>query len=198
MKSKTIIYIVFIASNFFIAIADLNCENNRDCRFPEYICKNKSCVECESDYHCSNSYPTNKCNVLSNKCVECNYDYECYSDRNCGSICLKGKCTRGNNCPLIDMRCKPSSQTCVECISPNDCQHGFYCNKTSNICQECQQHTECRTNLNCEIELNAICDTIKGVCSNCSDDLISGATQILTGYLVSLCIITFITDFFKI
>jgi hypothetical protein len=84
------------------------------------------------------------------------------SDAGAGGTAVTPPC--GGDCPTDKPVCKEATDTCVECLSPNDCTTGAEkkCDTASNNCVECLASADCSE------PTAAKCD--KGACVKCANN----------------------------
>lgn len=110
-----------------------NCEKNEHCKTNlegqavDFVCYNKTCVECSNDEHCADRGPNMQCNMETMRCEE---KPECMTNEDCASI-------------NPDYVCR--AEKCVpECSEDSDCDEGQSCSD-----QRCVAYSSCTQDIDC-------------------------------------------------
>ncbi len=141
-------------------LADDNCSGSK----PACNAATNTCVPCMKDSHCSGSTPV--CDTAQYVCVQCLSDTNCSgvkpacktasaSDAGTGmNICVQ--CTTDAHCSVSKPLCDDSKNTCVECLTNNDCPQANASLCLTGTCSPCTADADCA-----HIPSKTVCDTTK-------------------------------------
>lgn len=143
------------------------CTFDSDCPSEAPTCDTtvSRCVGCVENDDCriDNQAAGLYCDTATQTCVAgCNGDTDCPSTQRCsgGTATTPGRCvecapiSEVNDCaPFAPrVRCEPSTQLCVQCLSNADCTTG-QCDTNSNTCVQCVTNEACDKGSTCDLDV---------------------------------------------